>query len=168
MQQFLRGYTTLLSLPPLAQMPTAILTQSPRPSATVRPFMAHRSGRPLAAEGIAEKTSWSAHGFPSPEWICLMKQTAVAMARERGPLTLALPCIGIDACCHALVELGVVFLSSTLMIYCLTWRDRSRPSMEISIISTLATLMGISCWPTSQHGTGWTGSWPGLHVRRGR
>ena len=38
-----------------------------------------------------------------------MKQTAVAIARERGPLTLALPCIGIDACCHALVELGVRF-----------------------------------------------------------
>ena len=38
-----------------------------------------------------------------------MQQTAVAIARDRGPISLALPCIGIDACGHALVELGVPF-----------------------------------------------------------
>jgi len=48
---------------------------------------------------------WEPYGFPSPCWTHLL-QPFRGMRRE---IYLALPCLGLDACSHALTELGIPF-----------------------------------------------------------
>ena len=74
-----------------------------------QPFTVRSRHSQPTAQAMAGEGAWSPHGFPSPEWLHMLKPDAMALAREFGPLTLALPCIGIDACCHALAGLGVLF-----------------------------------------------------------
>ena len=79
------------------------------PSDRSRPSAAVHGAAVAGAEGMDGQSFWSPCGFPAPVWTHLIDQTAVASARNCGPLTLALPCVGIDACCHALKQLEVSF-----------------------------------------------------------
>ena len=52
---------------------------------------------------------WVPYGFPAPMWKQLMHPGSLDAISRTRLLTLALPCIGIDACGHALRRLGVPF-----------------------------------------------------------
>ena len=56
---------------------------------------------------------WDPSGFPSPPWEKLVSQIIppekMQELQSGPPLVLALPCIGIDACCCALKRLGIPF-----------------------------------------------------------
>ena len=49
-------------------------------------------------------------GFPSPAWTNLLDSDAIHAIQRAQPVTLALPCIGIDACSQALVDMRVPFV----------------------------------------------------------
>ena len=97
---------SIAALAVIGSDPCGQALDNPRPSATVHGAVVRQTA---GAEGMEEQSFWSPYGFPVPEWTHLIDQTAVASARNCGPLTLALPCIGIDACGHALRQLGVAF-----------------------------------------------------------
>ena len=52
-----------------------------------------------------EEWDWDPHGFPHPCWTHLLQ----SFPRVRQEVTLALPCMGLDACCCSLAKLGVPF-----------------------------------------------------------
>ena len=49
-------------------------------------------------------------GFPSPAWTNLLDSHAILAIQRAQPMTLALPCIGIDACSQALLDMRVPFV----------------------------------------------------------
>ena len=49
-------------------------------------------------------------GFPPPAWTNLLDSRAILAIQRAQPMTLALPCIGIDACSQALADMRVPFV----------------------------------------------------------
>ena len=75
-----------------------------RSSGCVRPL--HHSGHRSRHHAIKDGDTF---GFPSPAWTHMLDQHALRAIQGAQPLTLALPCIGIDACSQALVDMQVAF-----------------------------------------------------------
>ena len=53
---------------------------------------------------------WDPAGFLAPAWVTMLDADTWRCIQGGQPLTLALPCVGIDACSQALVDMKVPFL----------------------------------------------------------